>query len=66
VLFTARTPELKAAKDDPDDDRFIECAAALKAEAVVTGDRSLEKVGEYMGIGIINPQEFLRGNDKRT
>jgi hypothetical protein len=60
ILFTTKTPKIKAVKDDPDDDKFIECAVALKAEAIVTGDKALETVGEYMGIKILTPREFLR------
>jgi uncharacterized protein len=47
-------------KDDPDDDKFIECAMALKAEVIVTGDKAIEAVGEYMGIKILTPQRFLK------
>ena len=32
ILFTTKTPKIKAVKDDPEDDKFIECAVALKAE----------------------------------
>jgi len=37
ILFTAKTLEIKAVQDDPEDDKFIECAVALKAEAIITG-----------------------------
>ncbi|MGQ9646652.1 MAG: putative toxin-antitoxin system toxin component, PIN family [Thermodesulfobacteriota bacterium] len=60
ILFTTKTPKINAVKDDPDDDKFIECAAALKAEAIVTGERPLKSIGEYMGIKILTPQEFLK------
>ncbi len=60
ILFTTKTPKINAVKDDPDDDKFIECAAALKAEAIVTGDRALKSIGEYMGIKILTLQQFLR------
>lgn len=59
TLFTSKTPRIKAVKDDPDDDKFIECAVALKAEVIVTGDRALKAIKEYMGIKICPPQEFL-------
>jgi len=32
ILFTTKTPKIKAVRDDPDDDKFIECAVGLKAE----------------------------------
>ena len=60
MLFTTKTPKVKVVKDDPDDDKFIECAMALKAEAIVTGDKAIEAVGEYMGIKILTPQRFLK------
>jgi putative PIN family toxin of toxin-antitoxin system len=60
IIFTTRTPKIKVVKDDPDDDKFIECAVALKAEVVITGDSALRAMGEYMGIKILSPQEFLK------
>jgi putative PIN family toxin of toxin-antitoxin system len=60
ILFTTKTPEIRVVKDDPDDDKFIECAVTLKAELIVTGDKSLEAIGEYMGIKILTPQLFLK------
>ena len=60
ILFTTKTPEIRVVKDDPDDDKFIECAVALKAEAIITGNKALEKMDEYMGIKILNPQQFLK------
>ena len=59
ILFITKTPKIKAVKDDPDDDKFIECAVALKAEVILTGDRAIEVMREYMGIKILTPQQFL-------
>jgi putative PIN family toxin of toxin-antitoxin system len=64
MLFTTKTPKVKVVKDDPDDDKFIECAMALKAEVIVTGDKAIEAVGEYMGIKILTPQRFLKSYEK--
>ena len=63
ILFTANPPELRVVKDDPDDDKFIACGAALKAEFVVTGDKALRKVGSFGGIRILTPAEFLKAID---
>ena len=60
ILFTTKTPKIRVVKDDPDDDKFIECAVALRAEFVIKGDRVLRTMGEYMGIKILSPQEFLK------
>lgn len=60
ILFTTKTPTIRAVKNDPDDDKFIECAVALKAEVIITGDRTIEGIGEYMGVKIFTPQQFLK------
>jgi putative PIN family toxin of toxin-antitoxin system len=60
IIFTAKTPKIRVVKDDPEDDKFIECATALKAGVVITGDKALRRIGEYMGIRILTPQEFLK------
>lgn len=59
VLFTAGPPSLKVVVADPDDDKFIECAVALKAEAIVTGDKALAAVRSHMGIRVYTPRQFL-------
>jgi predicted nucleic acid-binding protein len=32
---------------------------ALKAKVIITGDRALEAIREYMGIKILTPQQFF-------
>ena len=59
IVFTTKTPKIKIIKNDPKDDKFIECAVALKAHTVITGDREILAIKEYMGITILTPQEFL-------
>jgi len=59
VLFSAKTPELHLVEEDPDDDKFIECAVGLKADFVISGDKSLTAIRDYMGIRIVTPKEFL-------
>ena len=63
ILFTVDPPELRVVKDDPDDDKFIACAAALKAEFVITGDKALHAVKSFGGIRILTPAEFLARAD---
>lgn len=59
VLFTMDTPKLDVILQDPDDNKFIECAVALKALFIVSGDKELLKVSDYMGIRILTPRDFL-------
>lgn len=59
AAFAARTPSLRIVEEDPDDDKFIECAVALKAKYIVTGDKALAAIGDYMGIRVVSPKGFL-------
>lgn len=59
ILFSANTPRLRIVDKDPDDNKFIECAVALNATYVVSGDKSLLSVGGYMGISIVTPRQFI-------
>ena len=49
----------KIVREDPADDKFIECAVALRARVIVTGDKRLKAIKDYMGIKILRPGEFL-------
>lgn len=53
------TGDLHVVGDDPDDDKFIECALTAGAEVVVSGDHHLLDIGEYEGISILSAAEFL-------
>ena len=64
VIFTAKTPQLHVVENDPDDDKFVECAVALKADCIVSGDKSLTAIQEYINIKIINPKDFITGYKK--
>ena len=58
-LFTAKTPDLKIVKKDHGDDKFIECAVALKAKYIISGDKALTELVNYMNIKIQSPKHFL-------
>lgn len=60
LIFTSKTPNLDVVKDDPSDNKFVECAVKLEAECIVTGDKALLAVSEYQGIKIQTPLEFLK------
>jgi len=59
VLFTAKTPNLNVVEKDPDDDKFIECAVALNSKHIISGDKALREIEDYMGIKIQSPKQFL-------
>ena len=58
-VFTAKTPELHVVEDDSDDNKFIECAVALKADFIISGDKALTAIQAYTGIKIVSPKEFI-------
>lgn len=46
-------------EDDPDDDKFIDCAVEGKADYIVSQDKHLFVLEEIKGIQILKPGEFL-------
>jgi uncharacterized protein len=46
-------------KDDPDDDKILECAVTAKCDYIISGDRHLIKLGSYKDIKILRPADFL-------
>lgn len=50
---------LAAVKDDPDDDRILECAVAAQAQAIISGDRHLLQLGSFESIPVLTPRQFL-------
>ena len=58
-IFTTQTPKLSVVKDDPDDNRFIECAVALDCKIIISGDKHLKSIRKYIDIDILSPREFI-------
>jgi len=52
-------PSLAVIKNDPDDNRVLECAVSGKAAYIVTGDKHLIELETYQGIEILSPASFL-------
>jgi predicted nucleic acid-binding protein len=46
---------------DPDDEMVLECGLAAEADFIVSGDKKhLLALGQFRGIPIVSPAEFLR------
>ena len=45
--------------EDPDDNKFIECAIASNTKIIVSGDKHLLKIKEFKGIKVYKPLEFV-------
>lgn len=59
VLFTSKTPNLNIVEKDPDDNKFIECAVALNSKFIISGDKALQEIKDYMGIKVQSPKQFM-------
>jgi putative PIN family toxin of toxin-antitoxin system len=63
ITDTARTVkpavQLEVIKEDPDDDRILECAVASGSDYIVTGDKDLLRLKSYDSIQILSVSDFL-------
>lgn len=58
VVETIRT--IDPTSRDPNDDPILASASDGHADYIVTGDRDLLALGEFEGITIVTPEQFLR------
>ena len=49
---------LKIIKDDPEDDKFIECADETSADYIISSDRHLLDLEKYKNTQILHPKDF--------
>jgi len=59
AVVIPKLPAVHVIKDDPDDDKFLACALAARAEYIVSGDQHLLSLGSYKSISIVTVKEFL-------
>jgi len=50
---------IEVIKEDPEDNKFLGCAVAGKADYIVSGDRHLLELKEYRDIKIVTASELL-------
>ena len=60
TLMLMELPLVEIIKEDPSDNRFLECALAANAEYLVSGDHHLLQLVEFKGTKIVPPAEFMR------
>jgi uncharacterized protein len=51
--------DLNVIKEDPADNRVLECAVSAGSDYIVTGDKDLLRLRQYAGIRIVRVSEFL-------
>jgi putative PIN family toxin of toxin-antitoxin system len=63
ILALAEIVEPKrtvTASRDPNDDHVLACALEAKAAVVVTGDNDLLSLGEFEGVRVMTPRQFIK------
>ncbi len=53
------TRKINVIKEDPEDNRVLECAVSAKVDVIVSGDSHLLDLKDYSGIDIITASEFI-------
>ncbi len=51
-------PELTVAIRDPDDIAIVAFTMAIKADLLITGDRDLLDVADFLSVRVISPRQF--------
>jgi hypothetical protein len=51
--------EVRAVQKDPDDDKYLGVALEGRAEYIISGDHHLRDLGEFQGIQILSPRQFV-------
>jgi uncharacterized protein len=50
---------LQVVKEDPDDDRILECAATAKSDFIVSEDKDLLRLGQFGDSRIVSIRDFI-------
>jgi len=59
AVLTPGNITINAVKDDPADNRYLECAVEGQADYIISGDHHLTQLKFFQGIIIIDPAAFL-------
>ena len=51
--------QVKVIREDPKDDRILDCALACNADFIVSQDKHLLNLKSFRGIVIVSPEEFF-------
>lgn len=60
VTLITSEEKLDVVKDDPDDNKILECAVSSASQYIITYDKHLLNIREFKGIKIIKPDETLK------
>lgn len=52
--------DVRIIQNDPEDDKFIQCAIDGKADYIISGDNHLLELKSFQQIKILSPKDFLK------
>ena len=59
AILINKAPRVNIVAEDPDDNKFLSCALAGKADYIITSDRHLLVLRKFRGTKIVKPVQFL-------
>ncbi len=59
LVFRKAAARYRRVKDDPDDDKFIDCAISARARYIISGDSHLLKVKQFKTVKIVSSEQFV-------
>jgi len=59
LVFGKAAARYYRVKDDPDDDKFIDCAISTRARYIVSGDSHLLRVKQFKTVKIVSPEQVV-------
>lgn len=60
VTIVTPKQQVEIVKDDPDDNKIVECAIESSSKYIITYDKHLLKIRKYNKIKIIKPEEAIK------
>ena len=59
AISTPLTSRISGVASHPEDDYILATAVSAHAEYLVTGDKELQRLGNYQGVHVVSPRQFL-------
>jgi putative PIN family toxin of toxin-antitoxin system len=60
AMVTSGAIQINGVKDDPKDNKYLECAIEGQVDFIISGDHHLIDLKEFEGIKIVEPATFLK------
>jgi uncharacterized protein len=60
AMVTPGVIQINGVKDDPKDNKYLECAVEGQVDFIISGDHHLTDLKEFEGIKIVEPATFVK------